>query len=240
MTVLKSLVSAFLLGMGNRKLGEVIFTFTLPAVKTCPGRSKLCEKVCYALRGHLRMVLDAGHYDPKYQASLGDDFVERMIREIRFRQCQIVRLHVAGDFYSAEYVRKWIAIVTACPNVRFFVYTRSWRVAEIRPDINKLARLKNIRVWFSCDRDTGIPTKVGKRVRIAYMSDGDDDIPSRTPDLGFRVKRKSVMKRLNGASVCPMENGTEAKNNTNCQKCGLCWEDLESKDPRRFALPMAG
>lgn len=229
----------FLLCMGNRKLGDVVYTFTLPAVKTCPGRSKLCEKVCYALKGHLRMVLDNGSYTWRHAVTLTDEFVCRMVREIQFRGCQLVRIHVAGDFYSPEYVRKWAEIVAACPNTRFFVYTRSWRVEAIRPELNRLARLENIRVWYSCDRDTGLPAKVGKRVRVAYMADGDDDCPPRTPDLGFRVTRRTVLKRISGAVVCPVENGTDAKKMVNCNKCGLCWEPLEVKDPRRFALPMA-
>lgn len=226
----------FLLGQGNRKLGDFVHTFTLPAVKTCPGRSRLCEKVCYALRGHLRFVLDHGHYEPKYQASLGPDFAARVVREIKFRECRLVRIHVAGDFYSAEYARKWAEVVAACPGVRFFVYTRSWRVPAIRRELGRLARLPNIRVWYSCDRDTGVPAEVPARVRVAYMAEDDADVPPRAPDVGFRVKRKTVVKRVGGAVVCPTENGTAAQ--VTCQKCGLCWEPLAAKDPRRFALPV--
>ncbi len=189
MQLQKLAAPVFMLGMGNRKLGDVVYTFSLPAVLTCPGRSKLCEKVCYALRGHMRMVLDAGHYHRKLEAANQADFADRMVREIRFRQCQLVRIHVAGDFYSPEYVRKWVEIVEASPQTKFFVYTRSWRVAEIRQ-----------------------------------------------PDLGFRVKRKSLQKRIGGAIVCPVENGAKAE--VTCQKCGLCWEPLAVKDPRRFALPV--
>lgn len=233
----KAKAPVFLLGMGNRKLGEAIYTFTLPAVRTCPGRSKLCEKVCYALRGRLRLALDGGRYESKYQASLAPDFVDRMTREIQSRGCSIVRVHVGGDFYSPEYTRKWAEIVKRCPQTRFFAYTRSWRIAEIRKELDRLARLKNIRVWFSCDRDTGWPTKVGKRIRIAYMAADDNDVPAATPDLVFRVKRKTVVKKIGGL-VCPVENGSGAKKHTSCQKCGLCWEPLENKDPRRYALPL--
>ncbi len=236
MQLQKLAAPVFMLGMGNRKLGDVVYTFSLPAVLTCPGRSKLCEKVCYALRGHMRMVLDAGHYHRKLEAANQADFADRMVREIRFRQCQLVRIHVAGDFYSPEYVRKWVEIVEASPQTKFFVYTRSWRVAEIRRELTLLARLPNIRVWFSCDRDTGIPARVGRNVRIAYMAEDDDDHPPRQPDLGFRVKRKSLQKRIGGAIVCPVENGAKAE--VTCQKCGLCWEPLAVKDPRRFALPV--
>jgi hypothetical protein len=237
MQLQKSTASTLLLGMGNSKLGDLIHTFTLPAIDTCPGRSKLCEKACYALKGQLLMQHIVGRYKVRYEASLKDDFADRVISEIRLRGCQVVRIHVAGDFYSPEYVAKWATIVAACPKTRFFVYSRSWRVPAIRKQLNLLARLPNIRVWFSCDRETGIPPKVSRRVRIAYMAMDNDDKPSRTPDLGFRVVRKGVRKRVSGAIVCPTENGADAE--VTCQKCGLCWEPLEAKDPRRFALPLA-
>ncbi len=228
-----------LLCVGNRKLGEAIYTFTLPAVRTCPGRSALCEKVCYALKGHLRMVLNRGGYDRRLVAAKRKSFVSRMVAEIRERACKLVRIHVAGDFFSPGYVRKWAAIVAACPDVKFFVYTRSWRLPAIRVELNRMSRLKNLRLWFSCDRDTGLPQKTARRVRLAYMADGDDDVPARVPDLGFRVTRKTVVKRIGGAIVCPVENGTKAKHHTSCETCGICWRQLEETDARRFALPMA-
>ena len=50
----------FLLTRGNGKLGEAIHAFSLPAVSTCPGRSALCERHCYARHGRFRtdMVRD--------------------------------------------------------------------------------------------------------------------------------------------------------------------------------------
>jgi hypothetical protein len=43
-----------LLTRGNGKLGEGIHTWSLPAVETCPGRSDLCSRVCYARSGRFR------------------------------------------------------------------------------------------------------------------------------------------------------------------------------------------
>jgi hypothetical protein len=37
-----------LLVRGNRKLGESVHSFSVPAVDTCPGRSAPCERACYA------------------------------------------------------------------------------------------------------------------------------------------------------------------------------------------------
>ena len=53
----------------------------------------------------------------------------QMIAEVHRRWAGCVRIHVSGDFNSAEYVRKWVAIARACPTTRFYAYTRSWRRA---------------------------------------------------------------------------------------------------------------
>lgn len=229
--------AGFLLGLGNRKLGDFVYTFSLPAVTTCPGRSRLCEKACYAMRG--TVLLQQKAYARRHAASLRDDFVDRMTREVRLRGAGLVRLHVSGDFYSAEYVRKWAAVAAACPGVRFFAYTRSWRTPAVRRELARLARLPNVRLWYSCDKETGLPARTPRGVRVAYMAVDDADVPPAAPDLAFRVKRTTVRKRIGGAVVCPVENGTAAKAVVSCQKCGLCWEPLAAKDARRFQLPMA-
>lgn len=219
-----------LLSFGNSKLGEM-HTFSLPAVHTCPGRSSSCESACYARKGTVRFAQRS--YVSRWKASKQARFVPDMVEEIRSRGVSLVRLHVSGDFYSAKYAAKWLAIVQACPETRFFVYTRSWRVAEIRPTLRRLARERNIRVWFSCDSETGLPSSIPRRVRIAYMAVTDEDHPNGTPDLVFRVKRKTVKKFSEGRLVCPSENGVTK---TTCKKCAVCWSPLEVRDPRRIAL----
>jgi hypothetical protein len=83
-----------------------------------------------------------------------------MIGEIRRRWVACVRIHVSEDFYSAEYVRKWAAVARACPATRFYAYTRSWRRPDIAAALAELSRCRNVRLWYSCDRDTGIPARV--------------------------------------------------------------------------------
>jgi Gene product 88 len=146
-----------LLQQGNTKLGEGIYTFSLPAILTCPGASPSCRKECYALRG--RFIFLRRSYQRYLSASKEDGFTARMISEICRRWAGCVRIHVSGDYYSAEYVRKWIAIARACPTTRFFAYTRSWRRADMAEALTELSRCRNVRLWYSCDRDTGIPAR---------------------------------------------------------------------------------
>lgn len=209
-----------LLQQGNTKLGEGIYTFSLPAVKTCPGASPACRKECYAIRGRFHFL--RGAYLRYLRESKAQSFAARMIAEVRRRWVACVRIHVSGDFYSAEYVRKWVAIARACPGVRFFAYTRSWRNADIAPALAELARCRNVRLWYSTDRDTGIPARVPRRVRLAWMQTQAAELPPRA-DLVFRVQRlrRTVVKRVALALVCPVENGATG-HRTDCGRCRLC------------------
>ena len=209
-----------LLQQGNAKLGEGIYTFSLPAVATCPGASPSCRKECYALRGRFLFLRRA--YQRYLAASQEEGFSARMVGEIRRRWAGCVRIHVSGDFYSAAYVRKWAAVARACPGTRFFAYTRSWRRADIAGALEELSGCPNVRLWYSCDRDTGTPAHVPRRVKLAWMQTGADDIPPRA-DLVFRVHRlrRTVAKRVALALVCPVENGATG-HRTDCGRCRLC------------------
>lgn len=213
-------MTAELLTDGNNKLGQGIFTFSLPAVTTCPGSSPACRAECYADRGRFRWLRAV--YNRKLEATREEGFAARVVAQIRRQFIGCVRIHVSGDFYSAAYVDAWIAVAKACPETRFYAYTRSWRVPEIRKALQRLARCKNVRLWYSCDRDTGIPDDVPKRVRLAWMQTAHDDVPPRA-DLVFRVVRlrKVVAKRIGLALVCPVENGA-TKHNTDCGRCRVC------------------
>ena len=104
-----------LLQLGNTKLGEGIYTFSLSAVTTCPGSSPACRRECYALRG--RFIFLRRAYRRYLAESRAEGFAARMIGEIRRRWVACVRIHVSGDFFSAAYVRAWLTIVRACPTL---------------------------------------------------------------------------------------------------------------------------
>src|SRR5262249_54635561 len=156
-----------LLTLGNAKLGDGIFAFSLPAVTSCPGSTPTCRKECYALRGHF--PLQARRFRRNLKAAREERFAARMIREITRRFVGCVRIHVAGDFFSADYVRAWAAVARACPQTRFYAYTRSWRHPEIAVALAELARLPNVRLWWSADKDTAVPDRTPRRVRLCWM-----------------------------------------------------------------------
>ena len=65
----------------------------------------------------------------------------------------------------------------ACKRVKFYFYTRSWRVAAIVPTIEAMAKRANCKVWYSTDFESGIPAVVPDGVRLAYLQTEAKDQP---------------------------------------------------------------
>jgi hypothetical protein len=180
---------------GNGKLGKMP-NFSIPAGDTCPGKSEFC-KGCYAQKGTFKFNTVKSAYTQNLESTHQDSFVETMIGHIQqaTRKTKTFRIHVAGDFYSATYTRKWIAIVQALPDVQFYTYTRSWRVASIRPTLEELHALPNIQIFASMDATIEEPAPEGWRVAT---------IKPEGRDRGMK---------------CLEQVGTAA----DCQACGYCF-----------------
>jgi hypothetical protein len=229
--------------VGNSKLGRNIYTWSIPAGSTCPGKSEPCKE-CYAQDGFFRMTNVKTALEKNLELSKGKDFVDYAVKEITRLKAKVVRTHVAGDLYDKEYAVKWYKIISLLKDVRFFIYTRSWRISAIRPTITKMSKLPNLRMWWSVDYDTGKPINKPSRVRLAYMQVKETDIPKFDVDLIFRVDelRHIKIKRINKAIVCPVENGTNI--DFTCTQCGICWRDkgeviqLQKENKKTKSLPM--
>ena len=209
----------------NTKLGYGIHTWSIPAKDTCPGRSHLCSDRCYAGRGHfVRPAVDQ-LYRRNLEFSETEEFTNWLISGLRYHAVRVMRIHVAGDFYSPEYIAKWDAIVARSPRTLFFVYTRSWRLDELLLPILQLSRQPNISVWFSIDRETG-PAPLHRGIRQAYMAVNDADAAAAPDhcDLVFRDRPGSPLKNTNGILVCPAENGVGGKMHHTCTSCGVCYD----------------
>lgn len=217
----------------------VLGSFGIPAGRTCPGKTLRCETACYALRGRYNTKTNKAIRQRKLAATKRKSFVARMVAEINQGKVSVVRIHDSGDFYDVSYIKKWIKIAKACPGVRFFTYTRSWRLPSLVPSLRDFSLLRNVRLWLSTDIETGPPVFVSKRCRVAYMQSEEGDLPKFTADLAFRVHklRKKVVKRIgsNGILVCPPENGVT---NTTCIQCKMCWNPASDPKSKRRPLPV--
>lgn len=212
-----------MLSNGNSKLGKIP-NWSIPAIKTCPGRSKLCEDLCYATTGCYAFKSTQEAHIKNLRTSKGTTWVKRMVAEVKSKKAKVFRWHGAGDYYDAEYARKCIDIAKACPDKIFYSYTRSWRRADILPLLLELAALPNVQLWFSVDKETGEAPR-HDLIKQAYLAVDDDDIPSFPVDLVFREKVKTVKKKIAGAMVCPVENGTE--NDVTCESCKYCYKEAK-------------
>ena len=117
------------------------FTFNLPRKLACPGRTDICARGCYQAISE-EMLKEKGRdsqvlYSRKLNWFLAeqDDFVERILKEIMRRKPKadqriIFRILASGDFYSEEYLKKWmkIALITKLKNKNydFVAYTKSY------------------------------------------------------------------------------------------------------------------
>ena len=122
----------------NKKLIPDAFTrfiiWNIPAVKTCPFRTALCEKFCYAVKAETAYPDCLPSRERNFAISRRNDFVENMtytilkIRKGTRKKWVIVRIHESGDFYNKEYAEKWIAIMNNCKgeNIKFIAYTKSF------------------------------------------------------------------------------------------------------------------
>jgi hypothetical protein len=208
-----------LLTQGNLKLGQAISHFDLPAGSTCPGQSELCAKACYAKSGHYRFTSVQERLKWNYQESQRANFAKLMIAEIKRKGVLVIRLHVSGDIYSAEYAMKWLEVMRQCPRVRFYLYSRSWRIEGIAKVLEQMAALRCAKIWFSIDSETGVPAKVRVGVRLAYLQVDEDEEPELL-DLLFVVRRlKRHAKRMSLPLLCPHQSGVAE----NCGDCGRCF-----------------
>ena len=210
---------------GNRKLGEeLIWGFALPSGTSdvCLGMTSTCQAHCYARRYEQYRQKAKAKYQRNLELSKLPDFALRMRYFILNAEIQVVRIHTGGDFYSPQYAQQWLQVIESLPTVSFFTYTRCWRVPELRPVLEQMVACPNMQLWYSCDRETGIPSELPAGVRTCWLMTEHDDLPPVPVDLVFRIRR---LRRLPISSlrVCPDENGKQYARPPHCESCGRCW-----------------
>jgi ferredoxin len=207
-------------GCGNLKLGmDGVYTYSrLPGNGggTCPGATEECERICYAKR----ITMDS----PVWDVWARNTYTGRVSIEHPLPpDAKIVRIHVSGDFDTTIYIGAWIAFVKQHPDVRFFSYTRSWRVSGLLFALEQLRALPNVQLFASMDKSMDeLPPPGWRR---AWLEDDLRAISGGGPGaeqglefyLGEGVHNFTAM---DGQSVyvCPEETGRKP----NCQTCGYC------------------
>jgi len=115
---------------GNRKLVGQYMIWNLPHKITCPGRTALCEKVCYAKKAEVAYKDVYPSRMRNLEASRKDGFIEAIDKHIKRNASKrpFFRIHESGDFYNQEYLNKWIQIANLNPDVHFLAFTKSFKL----------------------------------------------------------------------------------------------------------------
>lgn len=111
--------------------------FNTRAVLDCPFRSAGCERVCYATKGRHNCENVKASRSRSADASRRADFAEAMTYTIKVEKqagryagkVMLIRIHESGDFYSVQYLRKWVRVWAALADadgVQFVFYTKSF------------------------------------------------------------------------------------------------------------------
>jgi len=122
----------------NRELKrEGIWNWTLPAwagrlpdgrtYNTCPAAS-VCTRACYALNGTYRFpAVKARHQaNLMYVLDDPDGWESHMFGELLHKRHSggWVRIHDAGDFFSDDYLTRWLRLIRSVGDVNFYAYTK--------------------------------------------------------------------------------------------------------------------
>ena len=146
-----SVASVIKEGKNNKKLGTTrikkgpwkglyIYSLTLVERETCP-KSCIHWSDCYGNNLHLANRHTTNNLIPKLESDL-----ERIMGERKNKKGIALRLHILGDFYSAEYVKFWESMLLNYPKLRIFGFTA--RMPETT--IGKQVRLINLRYSERC------------------------------------------------------------------------------------------
>lgn len=135
------------------KLGT--YSWSLQARETCPGSVDTNGETvpacagCYAATGFYRMKPVIKVREDNRKEWQADTFVQDMIAALRHER--YFRLFDSGDFYHVDLVKKWFDICEALPDVKFWIPTRSHKVAKLALWIHKLSALPNVTMRYSAD-----------------------------------------------------------------------------------------
>ena len=163
----------------NSKMGGIP-SFSLPSGITCS--KEACATCythgCYAHKIEKLRPNVLRSYQENYNECLHNlAAVEQFFMYYFKAACspRLFRIHVSGDFYSADYFHMWLRIAAANPNTTFLAFTKQYEM--IKNDLGQLP--DNFKLVWSAWPNVEIPADVRKTLPIAWMQDGTE---SRIPD----------------------------------------------------------
>lgn len=139
--------------------GRKVYSFDLPAGKTCPG-ARDCKSTAVQISLSRFQIKDGPHckfrcFSASQEVVFPNVFYSRKHNLDCLRRCKtadrmaksisdslpknagIIRLHVSGDFFGQAYFDAWLMVAVANPDRLFYAYTKSllfWISRKITPN----------------------------------------------------------------------------------------------------------
>ena len=131
-----------LLKRGNAKIGKNTLCWSITPVASCLNCEQ-CKKHCYALFPYRFYPAVKVSWDKNFSLAKTGEFQQHIIHQLEsIKKCDSVRIHVAGDFFSVDYIRQWHEIIKKFPAIKFYGYSK---VFDILP-IDSLNALENCNI----------------------------------------------------------------------------------------------
>lgn len=141
-----------------KKASYVTFNFSLPAIDTCPmagscaGIKRDGSGFCFAYLEQLRYPSAKAYRERMFELSKSAQFepiIQAELSRLQGKYGKIaIRIHASGDFYSAEYLNKWVELARNNSGIIFYAYTKSVAMVKHWGKLNG-ALPKNMAIIFS-------------------------------------------------------------------------------------------
>ena len=145
-TILKSVSANSKLGKGDNVIskghwaGMPMYQMSLEERATCPSS---CKQWAACFANNMAFAHRIDHTHPQFMELLG---LEIKSLALKYKHGFVIRPHIIGDYFNAEYAAFWIEQTALYPNLRVFGFTHWPRDSIIGRMINEWN--KNPRVWI--------------------------------------------------------------------------------------------
>lgn len=168
-----------LLKYENMKLKNQ-YIFTLPATKEVCNR--ICQG-CYAAKAQVRFPKALEYRERMLERSKAKEFIDDIVEELSKskKNFKAVRIHESGEFYSQDYLDKWVQIAKSLPDIRFYAFTKrkkdfDFSKAEAQNNLIIIDSLKFGRLNYgSLDEMSELVDKYNTQICPATFKDASKD-----------------------------------------------------------------
>lgn len=205
-----------------RKLGEGVYTFSLPAGHSCPGADRCKAKVVE--KNGKRVLLDGANQEFRcFSASqevrysnvfkgrafnfslLKGKTESQMVNLILTslpKDAKIIRIHVSGDFFNQDYFDAWLSVARRRRDIKFYAYTKS-----INYWVNRIKSIpRNLKLNASLGgKFDNLIHEYGLKHAKVFFTDEEADV------AGYKVDHDDRMAIRGNKNIGLVLHGTQRK-----------------------------